>query len=98
MPQTREFIIMLQPPRSDFNETSTEEEDKIITKHFDYLKRLLAKGALKLAGRCDDATFGLVIIETESLEKANQIMANDPAVQAGIFTAQIWPYRTALER
>lgn len=89
---------MLKPPRQNFNENSTEEEDRIIDEHFAYLQELLADGTLSLAGRCDDATFGLVIIEAESHEKAKQIMMNDPAVKTGVFSAQIWPYRTALKR
>ncbi len=98
MIETQEFVIMLKPPCPNFNETSTEEEQRVIDEHFSYLKDLLRNGILKLAGRCDDATFGLVILETESLETATQIMENDPAIKAGIFTGQIWRYHTALER
>ena len=98
MPEKREFIIKLSPPRPNFNENSTKEEDQILSNHFEYLKRLLDEGILKLAGRCDDATFGLVIIETDSIDSATQIMEGDPAVKAGVFSAEIWPYRTALQR
>ena len=98
MSANREFVIMLKPPRPNFNETSTERENAVIAEHFEYLKHQLSKGILKLAGRCDDATFGLVILETDSLETATQIMHDDPAVKAGVFSAQIWPYCTALRQ
>jgi uncharacterized protein YciI len=98
MIETQEFVIMFKPPRTNFNETSTKEEQRVIGEHFSYLKDLIRDGILKHAGRCDDATFGLVILETESLETAAQIMENDPAIKAGIFIGQIWRYHTALER
>jgi len=94
----REFIIKLEPPRPNFNENTTEEEKRIIGEHFTYLQTLLDEGTLVFAGRCDDATFGLIILESDSLENAKQVMKNDPAVKAGVFSAEIWSFRTALSR
>ncbi len=51
-----------------------------------------------MAGRCKDATYGLIIVLADSLKKAEQIMQNNPAIRGGIFSAQIWPFLIALSK
>ena len=57
--------------------------------HVDFLNGLNAKGALKLAGPTLDAdgkpNGSLVILETESIEAARAIAADDPYAKAGLF-------------
>lgn len=62
----------------------TEEEQKLISKHFDYLNGLVEKGVVILAGRTlttDKTSFGIVIFQAETEEAARKIMNNDPAVK-----------------
>jgi uncharacterized protein YciI len=89
---------MIKPPRPNFDENQTSEEQIIISKHFEYLKQLLHNGKLVMAGRCENATYGLIIVLADSLKEAEQIMENDPAIKEGIFFAQIWPFRIALSK
>jgi uncharacterized protein YciI len=77
----------------------TPDEERLVDAHFDYLKELLSRGRLILAGRTlttDASTFGIVVFRAPSAEDARAILENDPAVQGGVFTTQLFPYRVAL--
>lgn len=79
----------------------TEEDEGAVARHFAHLEELLARGILVLAGKTDGLdrnTFGLVILEAESLEAARRLMEEDPALVAGIMTAELYPYTIALMR
>ncbi len=90
------FIYLLHPNKKNFNETINDEERKIISDHFNYLKRLLEEGKLVLAGPTLDATFGISIFEAENEESAKTIMQNDPAIQKNVMTAELYPFRISL--
>jgi len=97
--ETTQFLYTVQPVRPGFYDESTPEEDRIVTAHFHYLKALCDRGDVLLAGRTlhtDPTSFGLVILRAGSACEAQQIMLKDPAVEAGVFRAQLHPFRTAL--
>jgi uncharacterized protein YciI len=78
---------------------STPEEDRVIEEHFACLKALTERGAVLLAGRTlntDATSFGLVILDVPDEEEARRVMRDDPAVRAGLFDAELFPYRLAL--
>lgn len=91
--ETQSFVILLRPA-NDYGIEGTEE---IVSEHFKYLQGLLKKGTLIMAGRFSEVLIGLVMIETESKEKALEIMRDDPAVKKGIFHAELYPWRIALK-
>ncbi|MFX1475302.1 MAG: YciI family protein [Promethearchaeota archaeon] len=93
-----QFIIIYRPPRATFLDDQTEAESEVIGQHFQYLQQLLHEGKLIMAGRCIDAAFGIAIIEAASESEAQQIMENDPAVQAKVFSSELRPFSTALRR
>jgi uncharacterized protein YciI len=93
-----EYIVFLAPKRETFPADGTPEELKIVDQHFEYLKSLLAEGRLILAGRCQDGPPGIVVFEAEDIKAAQVLIENDPAVKAGIFHAELRPYRVALMR
>ncbi len=90
------YLIKYKPPRPTFGEDATEQESAIISEHFSYLQNLLVEEVLVMAGRADDAHLGILVIKAESLEKANQIMQNDPAVMNNVFTGELHLFRLAL--
>ena len=90
--ETQSFVIILRPA-NNYGEEGTEEK---VTEHFNYLKSLLEQGKLTMAGRFSEVLIGLVMIEEESREAALEIMQNDPAVKAGIFHAELYPWSIAL--
>ena len=93
-----QFIYFIRPRRENFAETMTEEEGNIMGTHFLYLKDLLSKGKLILAGPEATGKFGVTIIETETEDEAKDIMNNDPAVSSGMVTPELYPYRVSLIR
>ena len=98
MTAKNEFVYILKPFKDNFTETATEEDDRIMGMHFQYLSDLLNKGILIMAGPETTGKFGICILETGSEEEAREIMNNDPAVLNGISSAELYPYRVSLIR
>ena len=94
------FLYKIQPVRPPMlTDGPSEAESKTISEHFDYLKDLTEKGTVLLAGRTqnrDYNSFGVVIFNAESEEKARDIMNNDPAVKNRVFRAGLFPYKNSL--
>jgi uncharacterized protein YciI len=95
MPQ---FIYMVRPPRPTFPADATEGEIQAVRDHFAYLKRLTGEGVMILVGRCEDATFGIAIFEALDESEAREIMLADPAVEHGVFSAELKAFLIALQR
>ncbi len=91
-----QFTYIIKPVRENFNETASEEEDKIVGEHFLYLKKLHEEGIVILAGRELNAEFGIVVFQAASLDKAADIMNDDPGVKNGVFSAMLYPFRVSL--
>jgi uncharacterized protein YciI len=71
---------------------ATEFESRIVSEHFDYLKRLTEDGVVILAGRTQNTNysiFGIVLLKAETIEAAREIMLNDPAVKNNVFRAEL---------
>ncbi|WP_088042412.1 YciI family protein [Bacillus sp. EAC] len=90
------FIYVIKPVRSTFLNDSTEEERAIVSEHFHYLQNLNNEKTVFLAGRTEAAEFGIVILNTETRQKAEEIMNNDPAVMKNVMTAELYPFLIAL--
>ncbi len=78
---------------------STEFESRIVSDHFNYLKRLTKDGVVILAGRTQNTdynSFGIVLFNAETIEAAREILLNDPAVKNKVFRAELFPYKMAL--
>ncbi|MDN3015350.1 YciI family protein [Paenibacillus sp. BSR1-1] len=91
-----EFVYLIRPNRADFIESMTNEESIIMADHFEYLKQLLAKEKLILAGPCLDGAFGICVFKEDSWENAEKVMMNDPAVSNGIMSSELHKYRVSL--
>ena len=92
--EKQQYVIILRPA-PEYGNPGTEE---IVNQHFNYLKDLLEKGVLVMAGRFLDVLFGLAMIEVNSRDEAISIMQNDPAVKANVFHAELNQWRIALRR
>lgn len=95
-----QFLYRIQPVRHEMlTKGATEIEARIVSEHFNYLKRLTDDGVVILAGRTqntDYSSFGIVLFKAETLEAAREIMLNDPAVKNNVFRAELYPYKTSL--
>jgi uncharacterized protein YciI len=58
---------------------------------------LQKEGKLILAGRTTvKESMGVIILEVENEAEARKVMENDAAVKAGIMSAEVLPFQTAL--
>jgi uncharacterized protein YciI len=85
-----EFVYVIRPERDPAGEES------LVDAHFEYLEDLHRRGVVRYAGRCEDATFGLILFEAPDEEAARAVMHGDPAVSDGLFAAELHAFRTAL--
>ena len=99
MTESEHYFAIIRPVREDFLINWTEEDEKIMGEHFEYLKNLLANGKLVVAGPItnEQKPFGIIILKCNTLIEANEIMKNDPSVQAGIQNLElVEPFRLSL--
>jgi len=82
--------------RDNFPNTMTEEEERIMSEHFHYLKELLSRDRLILAGPTLDDSGGFIILKTQSEEEARGLMSKDPSVSSGIMNTTYHPFRVSL--
>ncbi len=95
MPQNTQYLAQLHGTREGWPENMTLNEERIMEEHFEYLKRLTAEKKVLMAGPAFGA-FGLIVLQTESEQEANEIMNNEPSVVRGVHTYQLYPLRVAL--
>ncbi len=72
-----------------------------LDRHFARFQNAIETGELILAGRTrepGDKTFGIAIFEANDEAAARKFMESDPAVVAGLMTAELHPFSVALQR
>ena len=95
------YYAVIKPYRQDFITNPKEEEEKIMSDHFFYLKSLLEQKKIYLAGPTliTEDPFGLIILEVKTVEEAKELLENDPSVKSGIQKiADLRPIRLSLTR
>ena len=84
-------------PRPTFINDITEEEQKIMEEHFQFLKKLMENKMLILAGPIlEEGFFGINILSTNNLVEAENMMKEDPSVKSGIMKLSLHPFRIFL--
>jgi uncharacterized protein len=98
----KQFIYVLHlVPRLYDDKAWTEQDKAAVERHFNRFKEATKSGQLILAGRTaepGDKTFGIAIFEASDEAGARKFMETDPAVVAGVMTAELHPFAVALER
>jgi uncharacterized protein YciI len=98
----KQFIYVLHlVPRLYDDKNWTQEDKAALDRHFNRFKHAIETGELILAGRTrepGDKTFGIAIFEAKDEAAARQFMESDPAVVAGLMTAELHPFAVALQR
>jgi len=64
-----------------------------LKEHGKYMLSLYIKGSMKLAGPLTDNAGGAVLLDVSKEAEARTIVANDPAVQSGIFVYEMHPWK-----
>lgn len=96
----RQFLYRIQVARTGMlTDGPTPAEATAVTGHLDYLRQLVAKDVVLMAGRtlnADESTFGIVVFQVASEAEAMAVMQNDPAIQQSVMRGELFPYRVAL--
>jgi len=98
----KQFIYVLRLVPRLYSDSAWTQEDKMaLSRHFVRFKHAIETGELILAGRTSepgDKTFGIAIFEANDETAARKFMESDPAVVAGLMTAELHPFSVALQR
>ena len=99
--QPKQFIYVLHlVPRLYADASWTDEDKKVLQRHFVRFQEAIKAAKLILAGRTSesgDKTFGIAIFEAKDEAAARKFMEEDPAVAGGLMTAELHPFTVALE-
>ena len=94
-----EWIYFIHPPREDFAETMTREEQAVWEEHFRRYQTLLDEGRLILAGpTLGRVNTGIFIFEAPDEESAKRVMDEDPVIAGGFAAGELRPFRVSLMR
>src|SRR2546423_5865376 len=98
----KQFIYVLHlVPRLHDDKNWTKDDNAALDRHFNRFKEAIQSGDLILAGRTrepGDKTFGIAIFMAADEAAARKFMQADPAVVAGVMTAELHSFAVALER
>jgi uncharacterized protein len=85
------FLFRLIPPRADFAQTLTAEEQDVMARHAAYWRELLAAGRVVVFGPVADpeGMWGLGVVRAGSQPEVVEIGEKDPAIVAGIATFDV---------
>lgn len=94
------FMLKSTPPRVSFHQDMTEEERNIMLQHIDYWTDKQNQGIALIFGPVlnPSAPHGLAIIEVEKEEQVPKLIAEDPAVIAGIMTTEFYPMKAVIKK
>lgn len=89
------YQLVILKPGPAHPSSSTSEGQKVIKDHIAHVYKLGADRHSMAAGPfIDDKSdiAGIIIMKTDSADKARQLQSADPAVKAGVFTMEVLPF------
>jgi uncharacterized protein YciI len=86
------FLFRLIPPRADFAQTMTAEEQSAMAAHMEYWQRLLDDGRVVVYGPVADpeGVWGLGVLRAAERAEVLAIGERDPSVTAGVNTFEVF--------
>ena len=94
-----EWIYFLHPPRENFAETMTDEEQEVWGVHFERFQRLLEEGVIVLVGpTLGPVNPGIAVFEAPDEAAAQKLMEEDPVIAGGYAGGELRPFRISLMR
>ena len=85
------YLVIYRPGPAWLTGKSVMEQP--LKEHGKYMLSLYIKGSMKLAGPLTDNAGGAVLLDVSKEAEARTIVANDPAVQSGIFVYEMHPWK-----
>ena len=75
-----------------------EKDSEILEEHIAYLNKHIEEGTIFAKGPFTDHSGGLVIFNVESIEKAKEVMDNDPVIIHNTRTYTMKEWKSSLEK
>ena len=94
-----EWLYFIHPPRENFAETMSEEEQEVWGVHAELLAKRLEEGSLILAGPTfGPVNTGICVFEAPDEEAARAYMEEDPTIAQGFARGELRPFRASFLR
>jgi uncharacterized protein YciI len=86
------FFFRLNPPRADFAQTMTPDEQQAMAAHMDYWQQLLDDGRVVVYGPVADpeGVWGLGVVRSDDRADVLAVGERDPSVLAGVNTFDVF--------
>jgi uncharacterized protein len=86
------FLFKLIPPRADFAQTMTADEQQAMAEHMEYWQQLLKDGRVVVYGPVADpeGVWGLGVLRASDRAEVLAIGERDPSVLAGVNTFEVF--------
>ncbi|MDZ4266060.1 MAG: YciI family protein [Mycobacterium sp.] len=86
------FLFRLIPPRADFAQTMTDDEQLAMAQHMAYWQDLLAQGRVVVYGPVADpeGVWGMGVLRAADRAEVLTIAERDPSVTAGVNTFEVF--------
>jgi len=86
------FLFRLIPPRADFAQTMTADEQKAMAEHMTYWQQLMADGKVLVYGPVADpeGVWGMGVLRVADRAEVLEIGERDPSVVAGVNTFEVF--------
>jgi uncharacterized protein YciI len=86
------FLFRLIPPRADFAQTMTPEEQQAMAAHTEFWQQLLADGKVVVYGPVADpeGVWGMGVLRAANRAEVLAIGELDPSVVAGVNTFEVF--------
>ena len=92
--QMKQFVLGLLYKGSAWKQSATDEAQRLQSAHMENINRLVDNGSMAVAGPIDSTgdLRGLFIFNVDTIEKAQALIATDPAIAAGQlrFELYVW--------
>ena len=86
------FFFRLVPPRADFAQTMTPDEQDAMARHAQYWRQLMVDGRVVVFGPVADpeGVWGLGVVRADSHEEVVGLAEQDPAISSGLCTFDVY--------
>jgi uncharacterized protein len=86
------FLFRLIPPRADFAQTMTPDEQRAMAEHMDYWQQLLKDGRVVVYGPVADpeGVWGMGVLRAADRAEVLELGERDPSVVAGVNTFEVF--------
>jgi uncharacterized protein len=86
------FLFRLIPPRADFAQTMTPDEQRAMAEHMAYWQQLLKDGRVVVYGPIADpeGVWGMGVLRAADRAEVLEIAEADPSVTAGVNTFEVF--------